>query len=144
MAVLYGRAGRLTAKNGGFRPAQCPDGAEVAFFALMVQEYAAGCPYPNTSTSYISYLDSNQLSHCAGCGAHRDALGADCWAADRAPACTTPRACRGERRAVYQALFVGYLAYLKRRRFERAYIWVMPPRKEDGVEQDYVFHQRPA
>jgi ATP-binding cassette subfamily B protein len=26
MALLYRRAGRLTAKNGGFRPGQMPDG----------------------------------------------------------------------------------------------------------------------
>ena len=27
MAILYGHAGRLTAKNGGFRPGQCLGGA---------------------------------------------------------------------------------------------------------------------
>ena len=38
----------------------------------MTQEYGADCPFPNTNTAYISYLDSNQLYHCPTCGAHHD------------------------------------------------------------------------
>jgi hypothetical protein len=35
MALLYGRAGRLTAKNGGFRPGQCQlGGAELEALRL--------------------------------------------------------------------------------------------------------------
>jgi hypothetical protein len=43
MALLYGRAGRLTAKNGGFRPGQCYEnehlavmGVSIGVLALMV------------------------------------------------------------------------------------------------------------
>ena len=114
---------------------ECEDGADVAFFSLMGQEYGGDCPYPNTNTAYISYLDSNQLYHCHGCAAEHDKVGADCWTAaggsgaekaaggGQQGGCSMPEACRRERREVYHALFLGYLDYLKRRHFARAYIW---------------------
>jgi uncharacterized membrane protein YgcG len=121
---------------------RCPDGAEIAFFALQVQEYGADCPAPNTNTAYISYLDSNQLYHCPGCGAHDDIIGRDTWTdPGGAPSlCTMPEDCKRERRQLYDTLFVGYMEYLKRRGLHRAYIWVMPP---ETAESDYVFYYRP-
>ena len=121
----------------------CPDGSQVAFFSLMAQEYGADCPAPNTNTAYISYLDSNQLYHCAGCNAHNDRLGPDWWIKQndaRQKVCSTPEACKAERRKIYHTLFIGYLDYLKQRGLERSYIWVMPPETRD---QDYVFFCRP-
>lgn len=121
---------------------RCADGAEIAFFALQVQEYGKDCPAPNTNTAYISYLDANQLYHCPGCGAHDDVIGPDSWThPDGAPSlCTMPEDCKRERRQVYDTLFVGYMEYLKRRGLHRAYIWVMPP---ETAESDYVFYYRP-
>ena len=120
---------------------RCPDGAEIAFFALQVQEYGADCPAPNTNTAYISYLDSNQLYHCPGCGAHDDVIGRDTWTnPGGAPSlCTMKEQCKRERRKIYDALFVGYMEYLKRRGLHRAYIWAMPPEPDS----DYVFYYRP-
>jgi hypothetical protein len=40
MGLLHGRAGRLTAKNGGFRPGQCAD-IEVVAHAVAEREWAA-------------------------------------------------------------------------------------------------------
>ena len=121
---------------------RCPDGAEIAFFALQVQEYGAECPAPNTNTAYISYLDANQLYHCPTCGAHNDVIGPDSWTNPQgSPSlCTTPEECKRERRRIYDTLFVGYMDYLKQRGMHRAYIWVMPP---EGHESDYVFYYRP-
>ena len=121
---------------------KCPDGSEIAFFALMAQEYGPECPAPNTNTAYISYLDSNQLYHCAGCNAHHDKVGADWWTNPREAgrSCSSPEACKNERRKIYHSLFIGYLDYLKQRGLERTYIWVMPPQTRD---QDYVFFCRP-
>jgi hypothetical protein len=121
----------------------CPDGSQIAFFSLMAQEYGADCPAPNKNTAYISYLDSNQLYHCAGCNAHDDKLGPDWYTKHSDPRhkiCSTPEACKSERRKIYHALFIGYLDYLKQRGLERSYIWVMPPETRD---QDYVFFCRP-
>ena len=41
MAVLYGRDGRLTAQNGGFRPGQWSDSANRGFVALSEEQQAA-------------------------------------------------------------------------------------------------------
>jgi hypothetical protein len=122
---------------------RCPDGSEIAFFSLLVQEYGADCPEPNRNKAYISYLDSNQLYHCPGCAAHQDQVGADYWTrAMSLPqcGCSMPAECKQERRKIYDNLFIGYLDYLRQRGLHRAYIWVMPP---ETAEQDYVFFYRP-
>ena len=42
MVVLYGRAGRLTAENGGLRPGQWPSGTN----ALSILEFNMDCASP--------------------------------------------------------------------------------------------------
>jgi hypothetical protein len=47
MPLLYGRAGRLTAKNAGFRPGQKHDftGAGPYLFAALLSLLVFGAPY---------------------------------------------------------------------------------------------------
>ena len=56
MAILYGRAGRLTAQNGGFRPGQC------------------SAPAPGSYTNASDYSERT----CQSCGA----VAADCSSVD--------------------------------------------------------------
>ena len=86
VAERYARAKELPYMHKNiFAFYEAPDGSEIFFFALMVQEYGSACPFPNTSTAYVSYLDSNQLYHCPTCAAHHDSVGCDCWSPDGAP-----------------------------------------------------------
>ena len=67
MVLLYGRAGRLTAENGGFRPGQYATGAAPAL-ALSWRRHAPSCAAECASNACSGVRDS--AVKCRGCDVH--------------------------------------------------------------------------
>ena len=126
-----------------------PEGAEVCFFGLQVQEYGPDAPSPHDNVAYLAYLDSCQLYHCAGCKAHKDEIGHDIWTepdCEKHSTCTSPKECREAGRRLYRALMHGYMDTLRLRGYRELWIWVMAPSVTDPNDPnaDYMFNYRPG
>ena len=86
-------------------------GVDVFLFAMFVYEYGHDCPAPNRRRVYISYIDSVQYFQ--------------------------PKEYRS---AVFQAILVEYLRFVKERGFHTAHIWSCPPAPGD----EYIFYNHPS
>ena len=80
------------------------------------QEYGGNCPLPNRRWVYLSDLDS--VKYFVPEGASAAPVGASSPAASSGCALRT---------LVYHELLIAYLAYVRRRGFERMFIWACPP-----------------
>ncbi|KAF0730314.1 hypothetical protein Ae201684_012312 [Aphanomyces euteiches] len=86
-------------------------GVDVCLFAMYVQEYNDAVEYaPNRRSVYLAYIDSVRYMEPASI-----------------------------RTAVYHSILVSYFDYVRRRGFERVYIWSCPPQRS----QSYVFWCHP-
>ena len=112
---------------------ECDDGTDVAFLSLVVAEFGADAPAPNTNKAYLSYVDSVHLYHQKKCLLRKGS--ALCTST-----CSNPEACMAERKMVVRRVILGYLDSIRRRGFDALYIWVMPP---NDLHHDYIFHMRP-
>eukprot|EP01051_Picozoa_sp_SAG22_P019313 SAG22_NODE_3527_length_1661_cov_0.921895_2_plen_339_part_00 len=128
-----------------------PDGREICFFGIQVQEYGPDCPPAQRNSAYLAYIDSANLYHVPECAAHSDKVGVDVWTkpdGKKVPEipCTRPQECKEERKQIYQSLMHGYMQYLRLRHFKSMWIWVMPPSAElaDQPQADYMFNYRPS
>lgn len=105
------------------------DGADVALFALYVQEFGKDASPPNKGRVYIAYLDSvKHFVHVAN-------------DSGKVSSCNVPRQGGGMiRSAIYHEVLVAYLAHASARGFHFAHIWACPPQRS----LSYIFWCHPS
>lgn len=83
---------------------------DICFFSIFFQLYGKECAEPNRNTAYISYIDSVNLLPSQN------------------------------RTKIYRTILLGLFAYLKKKDFERIFLWSCP-----AIEsQDYIFYMKPS
>eukprot|EP01038_Epipyxis_sp_PR26KG_P007672 gene7672-10441_t len=105
---MMSKDGKCVPESLGFKQKcillfQTIDGIDVCLFSLYVQEFDKNCPPPNTSTVYISYLDS-----------------VDYFRPIEA------------RTIVYHEIIIGYFKWCQMRGFKQGHIWSCPPQRGDN------------
>jgi hypothetical protein len=66
MGLLYGRAGRLTAQNGGFRPGQSPSGRGPSKLSRRRRQHALSTAEENSDLGHSAFHDGRRFWSSAG------------------------------------------------------------------------------